>query len=45
METINQVRLKVWKEQPPEFFAQAIIDADSTIAPTFGECKVGMEGI
>jgi hypothetical protein len=41
-ETINEVRLKVWKEQPDEFFACAIIDADGTIAPTTGECKEGM---
>jgi hypothetical protein len=43
METINESRLRVWKQQPPEFFAQAIIDADGTIAPTTGECKQGMD--
>jgi hypothetical protein len=43
METINETRLTVWKQQPPEFFQQAIIDADGTIAPTFGECKAGMD--
>ena len=42
METINEVRLKVWKEQPPEFFTRATIDADGSIAPTEGECKEGM---
>jgi hypothetical protein len=42
METINEVRLNVWKQQEPEFFEQAIIDADGTIAPTFGQCKAGM---
>jgi len=42
MEAINEVRLKVWKQQAPEFFKQAIIDADGTIAPTFGERKEGM---
>lgn len=42
METINQVRLGVWKQQPSAFFQQAIVDADGTIAPTFGECKAGM---
>jgi len=42
METINQVRLGVWKQQPPSFFEQAVIDADGTIAPTFGQCKEGM---
>lgn len=41
--TINRVRLELWKRQPPEFFKQAILDVDGTIAPTFGECKEGMD--
>jgi len=40
---INEVRLKVWKQQAPEFFTEAIIDADGTIAETTGECKEGMD--
>ena len=40
---INEVRLKVWAEQAPDFFAEAQIDADGTIAETFGECKDGMD--
>jgi hypothetical protein len=43
MDTLNQARLKVWKEQPPEFFEKATIDADGTIAPTDGCCKEGMD--
>ena len=43
MRTINQARLLVWKQQPPEFFDQAIIEADGTMAPTTGECKQGMD--
>lgn len=43
MDTINQVRLRVWKQQPPEFFKQAILEADGTIAPTRGSCKQGMD--
>lgn len=43
MESINEARLVVWKQQPSEFFAQAIIDADGTMAPTTGECKQGMD--
>ena len=43
MESINTVRLKVWKQQPPEFFREAVLHADGTIAPTFGECKQGMD--
>jgi DDE family transposase len=42
METINEVRLKVWKQQDKEFFKVAVIDADGTITPTFGERKEGM---
>jgi hypothetical protein len=43
METVNRVRLGVWRRQPPAFFARATIDADGSIAPTFGECKEGMD--
>jgi hypothetical protein len=43
MEGINDVRKTVWKQQPPEFFRRAILDADGTIAPTTGECKGGMD--
>jgi hypothetical protein len=42
MEAINEVRLKVWKQQDPQFFQEAILDADGTIAPTYGQCKEGM---
>ena len=42
MRTLNRIRLKVWKQQPAEFFQQAIIEADGTMAPTTGECKGGM---
>ena len=43
METINEVRLGVWKRQPAEFFDRAVIDADGTLAPTCGACKEGMD--
>jgi len=42
-EAINSARLGVWKNQPPEFFARAILDVDGTITPTDGECKTGMD--
>jgi len=42
-DAINQARVKVWKQQNPSFFKQAIIDGDGTIAPTTGECKQGMD--
>ena len=42
MEAVNDVRVKVWKQQEPSFFERAVIDVDGTLAPTTGECKAGM---
>jgi hypothetical protein len=39
----NLVRQNVWKQQPDAFFDHAVLDADGTIAPTWGECKAGMD--
>jgi len=39
----NGTRLKVWRQQPPAFFEEAILDADGTMAETTGECKQGMD--
>jgi hypothetical protein len=43
MEVFNATRLKVWRQQPKAFFEQAIIEADSTMVETTGECKQGMD--
>ena len=43
MGAINETRLRVWKEQPREFFEEAVIDGDGTIVPTLGECKEGID--
>ncbi len=43
METFNSVREKVWKQQPDNFFDEAIIDGDGTMVETTGECKAGMD--
>ena len=40
---INEARLNVWSRQPKAFFEEAKVDMDGTIAPTFGECKQGMD--
>ena len=40
---INDVRVKVWQQQPAAFFVEAIIEADGTLAPTSGQCKQGMD--
>jgi len=42
-DTYDQVRLRVWAAQPPEFFAQAIVDFDGHLVETTGECKEGMD--
>jgi len=43
MGAIDRVRVKVWQRQPESFFAEAIVEADGTLAETTGECKEGME--
>jgi Transposase DDE domain group 1 len=43
LETFNAARLRVWAEQPQEFFAEAVIDADGTLAPSNGRCKQGVD--
>ncbi len=42
MDVINDVRLKVWQDQPESFFEEAVIDVDGTLVPTYGECKEGI---
>ncbi|MCK4415502.1 MAG: transposase, partial [Candidatus Eisenbacteria sp.] len=43
MSTINDVRVNVWRQQPAEFFEEAILEADGTMTPTTGQCKEGMD--
>ena len=44
MDIVNDVRVGVWRQQPPAFFAQtARVDADGSIVETKGECKQGMD--
>jgi hypothetical protein len=43
MNAINEVRLWVWEQQPPEFFAEAILEADGSIVPSEAECTPGMD--
>jgi hypothetical protein len=40
---IDLSRLKIWAQQPSEFFAQAIIEADGTMVVTDAECKRGID--
>jgi hypothetical protein len=43
MDTINKTRLRVWAQQPPEFFEEATLEADGTIVTSGAECKQGMD--
>jgi hypothetical protein len=43
MDVINEARLRVWQEQTPEFFEEAILEADGSIVPSDAECKDGMD--
>jgi hypothetical protein len=43
MDTVSGVRLRAWKEQTADFFDEAFIDADGTLAPNDGWCKQGVD--
>lgn len=44
MSAINETRVQVWRQQGAELTAQtAVIDADGTMVPTYGQCKEGMD--
>jgi hypothetical protein len=43
MDLINDTRVPIWQQLPREFFTEAILNVDGTIAPTEGECKEGMD--
>ncbi len=43
MDIFNETRLRVWKAQPDDFFEEAFLDADGTLAPTNGWCKQGVD--
>jgi Transposase DDE domain group 1 len=42
-DVFDEVRLRVWAEQPAPFFQQAIIDMDGFLVETTGQCKEGMD--
>jgi hypothetical protein len=43
MDTVNETRLRVWKQQPDDFLDEAFRDADGTLAPSGGMCKQGVD--
>ena len=42
-ECFNRARLAVWEVQPEGFLKEAFVDVDGTLAPTYGQCKQGMD--
>jgi hypothetical protein len=42
-DVFNETRIKVWQQQPDEFFDEACIDGDGSMVTTTGECKQGMD--
>jgi len=42
-DAFDEVRLRVWQQQPQEFLEQATIDMDGTLVGTTGSCKQGMD--
>ena len=43
MRAINEVRVRVFREQSEDFLEEAKIDADGVLVETTGECKEGMD--
>ena len=42
-QVFNDIRVRVWQQQPRSFFEEAVLDADGTMVETTGECKQGMD--
>ncbi len=42
-DVFDQIRLKVWKQQPDAFFDEAILDADGTLVATGAGSKQGID--
>ena len=42
-DVFDQTRLKLWNEQPSEFFDEAILDVDGTLVATGARCKQGID--
>jgi hypothetical protein len=43
MEAVNTARLRVYAQQPADFFAEAVVDIDGTLVATDAECKGGVD--
>jgi len=42
-DVFDQTRLKVWQQQPSDFFDEAILDVDGTLVATGAGCKQGVD--
>jgi Transposase DDE domain group 1 len=42
-DVFDQTRMKVWRQQPPDFFEEAILDVDGTLVATGACCKQGVD--
>jgi hypothetical protein len=42
-DTVHDVRVGVWTQQPADFFDRAILDMDGFLVETTGQCKQGMD--
>jgi hypothetical protein len=42
-DVFDQVRIKVWKTQPSQFFDEAVIDVDGSLVATGAGCKQGVD--
>jgi hypothetical protein len=43
MDVVNALRVRLWRQQSPDFLQHAIVDVDGTIEETTGQCKTGMD--
>ena len=41
-DVFDQIRVKVWKQQPSDFFNEAVLDADGSLVATAAGCKQGI---
>src|SRR4051795_3541179 len=42
-DVFDQIRLKVWRQQPADFFDEALLDVDGTLVATGPCCKQGVD--
>jgi hypothetical protein len=42
-DVFDQTRLKLWRQQPPEFLEEAILDVDGTLVATGAGCTQGID--